>query len=256
MGQTTTVMRVRTVDADWIAQEAARRSTTPATVIGDLVDRYRQASLVLEAEAAAAHKRSDVDAQFDEFWAKYPRKTNKPPARRAWARLTVAQRRAALDAIALHVTLWRKRGTDVQFIPHPATWLNGHRFDDDPASLGVTYNERYDGLIDADYGDSVQWYLWCETCIAVTKEQSQILMMTYFTGDWDGTDTHRCIDGTTRTVSIERDFDPTFGFGPWWNEREQRVGRRSGAFRIAIRNGRAQSIRLRDLRGENCVVDA
>jgi hypothetical protein len=37
-----------------------------------------------------------------------------------------------------HATQWRKLGTELQFIPHPATWLNQRRWEDDVTALGDT----------------------------------------------------------------------------------------------------------------------
>ena len=72
-----------------------------------------------------------ADDGFDAFWQAYPNKKAKLDAQRAWKKLRpnaplqtriladVAQRR-------LHHKEWL-RG----FIPYPATYLNGHRWEDD-----------------------------------------------------------------------------------------------------------------------------
>ncbi|MBQ1096298.1 hypothetical protein KBY55_09400 [Streptomyces sp. b94] len=75
-----------------------------------------------------------ADTGFDEFWAAYPRKVAKGTARGAWAKalkrgisaehITAAATRAAAQ--------WRAAHTELRFIPHPATWLNGERYDDEP----------------------------------------------------------------------------------------------------------------------------
>ena len=69
---------------------------------------------------------------FDEFYAAYPRKVAKIVARRAWVK---AKDKPPLDAIlkALEAQkaseAWTKDGG--QYIPHPATWLNQGRWDDE-----------------------------------------------------------------------------------------------------------------------------
>lgn len=65
---------------------------------------------------------------FDEFWAAYPKRIGKADAQRAWAKASrvavPAHILAAAKAYALHPP------DDPRFIPNPATWLNGGRYDD------------------------------------------------------------------------------------------------------------------------------
>jgi len=75
---------------------------------------------------------------FGEFWKAYPRKTAKAAAERAWRSLTIAGTLPAVDVLLAAVTQaarspgWQKdRG---QFIPHPATWLTGRRWEDESPS--------------------------------------------------------------------------------------------------------------------------
>ena len=77
---------------------------------------------------------------FAAFWEAYPRKTAKPNAVNAFAKInpdeaTIA---AMLDAIARQKKspAWCKDGG--QYIPHPATWLNGRRWEDQPPEVGRT----------------------------------------------------------------------------------------------------------------------
>jgi hypothetical protein len=75
---------------------------------------------------------SDTDVWFADFWRTYPRKTSKRDARKAWAS---AVRRTGDPAVVLAGA--RRYAADPnlpeqQFIPHPATWLNGDRWDDGP----------------------------------------------------------------------------------------------------------------------------
>ena len=70
----------------------------------------------------------DEESGFNDFWAMYPRKVNKVTARRAWKRLSKTQRRAAMDDI---VAAQRFREVQqLQFVPHAATYLNQHRWED------------------------------------------------------------------------------------------------------------------------------
>jgi len=79
--------------------------------------------------------------EFDEFWTAYPRKCDKQRARKAWAKLRPPPLKAILDALAWQRELadWRKE--DGGFVPYPATYLNGRRWEDEPPKpqlFGVT----------------------------------------------------------------------------------------------------------------------
>lgn len=68
---------------------------------------------------------------FDEFWTAYPRKIAKAVARKAFARLTEEQQLDACKAIDDHLAYWKTKETELEFIPHPATWLNQERWEDE-----------------------------------------------------------------------------------------------------------------------------
>lgn len=69
-----------------------------------------------------------ADISFAEFWQVYPRKVGKDAARKSWGN---AVKRATIPDImaALARQVWP---VDRQFIPHPSTWLNQGRWQDDP----------------------------------------------------------------------------------------------------------------------------
>lgn len=68
---------------------------------------------------------------FEQFWKQYPRKIAKKAAERVWKRMTASEREAALQAIDKHAEYWRLKETSQEFIPHPSTWLNQGRWDDE-----------------------------------------------------------------------------------------------------------------------------
>lgn len=69
-------------------------------------------------------------ATFDDFWAQWPRKESKPSAVKAWDR---AVRRTPPDQIVAAARAYSDNPNrpEKQFIPHPATWLNGDRWADE-----------------------------------------------------------------------------------------------------------------------------
>jgi hypothetical protein len=76
---------------------------------------------------------------FATFWTAYPRKTGKAVALKAWQKL-----RPPIDRV-LAALEWQRASPDWlkdggQFIPHPATWLNGGRWDDEPPQPGPRYD--------------------------------------------------------------------------------------------------------------------
>lgn len=69
---------------------------------------------------------------FDEFWKAYPKKVAKPAAIKAWAKLSPNDEtfRKILESVKTQAASpdWIKDGG--QYIPHPATYLNGRRWED------------------------------------------------------------------------------------------------------------------------------
>ena len=68
-------------------------------------------------------------SEFDEFWRAYPRRVAKAEARKAWAQTESIRPPIGevIAAIRRSATQW----TDIRFVPHPATWLRGERWDDE-----------------------------------------------------------------------------------------------------------------------------
>lgn len=72
------------------------------------------------------------DPLFDEFWAAYPRKTDKSNARKAWDKAAKKTDPQVLIAAARALAAAKP---DLKFTAHPSTWLNGERWDDQPLTL-------------------------------------------------------------------------------------------------------------------------
>jgi hypothetical protein len=82
--------------------------------------------------------KSEVDAAFDEWYSLYPRKDSRPRALRAFR--TAAKEVSIEDIFAgLHrwIAHWTADGTATRFIPQPATWLNGDKWNDECPALVV-----------------------------------------------------------------------------------------------------------------------
>lgn len=68
-------------------------------------------------------------AEFEKFWSCYPRKEGKQKARAAFEKVT-APLDILLEALEQHKKSSQWCKDNGQFIPHPATWLNGKRWED------------------------------------------------------------------------------------------------------------------------------
>lgn len=71
---------------------------------------------------------------FDEFWAIYPRKIGKLDAQKSYDK---AIRLTTIDKIRTTAQNFAAQcnSSEPQFIPHPATWLNQGRWDDQPVAI-------------------------------------------------------------------------------------------------------------------------
>ena len=89
----------------------------------------------------------DVVDGFDDFWRTYPRKTGKAQAVKAWNKLKPDDHQQAIGILPDHVAYWHRVGTATQFIPHPATWLNGRRWEDElPSEKQTTARREAPGM--------------------------------------------------------------------------------------------------------------
>lgn len=74
------------------------------------------------------------DAGFEDFWKAYPRRVAKGQARTAWRAAVKVRAPSIIIAGAMRYAADPNlpTGADVQFIPHPATWLRAERWGDPP----------------------------------------------------------------------------------------------------------------------------
>lgn len=85
------------------------------------------------------------DPGFVGFWTTYPRKTHKHAAWEVWRRLKPSPEliQTILSALDRHTRSdqWQRDGG--RYIPHPATWLNGKRWEDElEVKTALTEAER------------------------------------------------------------------------------------------------------------------
>lgn len=76
--------------------------------------------------------------RFEKFWTAYPRKVGKGAAMKAWGKLVLTEDldRTILDALSSQIAsgLLDLR-ENMEFCPHPATWLNQRRWEDEVGAI-------------------------------------------------------------------------------------------------------------------------
>lgn len=75
---------------------------------------------------------SEYSPEFESFWTAYPRKEAKGSAFKAW------QKQKPPLSVCLSALAWQKKSDQWtkdagSFIPHPASWINARRWEDEPA---------------------------------------------------------------------------------------------------------------------------
>lgn len=120
----------------WIENPSERVSETVSKP--ETQQKQKQQQEQKQEQKASARAARSVGPQFEVFWETYPRKVAKADAEKAWRKIDPDQPlfeqimsglRLAVDSAG-----WRK--DNGQFVPHPATWLNGKRWTDMPAPSG------------------------------------------------------------------------------------------------------------------------
>lgn len=106
------------------------------------------------APVIAKPAKSDAMEGFAEFWMRYPKKKSKVDAEKAWAKLkpNAELRAEIMTALGQQVRShdWTKNAG--QYIPLPATWLNGRRWQDEsPQEASQELFSRHHGFADRDY---------------------------------------------------------------------------------------------------------
>ena len=76
----------------------------------------------------------DKDLWFSEFWKLYPRKVAKANAEKAFKKKCKSESDYTAIMRGLQNYIKSCKGKDSQYIAHPATWINGERWNDEESS--------------------------------------------------------------------------------------------------------------------------
>ena len=96
----------------------------------------------------------DFQKEANEIYSRYPRKVGKPIAIRAIVKALQSKPMAELLELTTKFAQ-ANIGADPQFIPHPSTWFNQERFNDDPSTWKI--NQRgsgYTQVVNRNLGNS------------------------------------------------------------------------------------------------------
>lgn len=109
-------------------RNAYRDASRDASVLCGVVSTSSSSSVLQE------EKRTAPPPLFQEFWRLYPRKVGKADALKTWLKLKPS---GELVAQMLTTLAWQKQQDawvkdGGQYVPHPASWLNAGRWDDEP----------------------------------------------------------------------------------------------------------------------------
>lgn len=116
----------------------------PSTTVND----RQQPSAIKEKDNKENKKKENE--QFARFWAAYPRHEAKAVALKAFEKVKPSEEllQKMLNAIEMQkkTAQWAENGG--QFVPHPATWLNQHRWEDEVKEYA---QQKRDALPAQDY---------------------------------------------------------------------------------------------------------
>lgn len=88
----------------------------------------------------SAEEKGEYTSEFEEFWSGYPKKKAKSKAYEAWQKIRNRPQVLILQAVQAQSKTpdWTRDGG--QYIPHPATWLNQRRWEDEVTLPGLSSN--------------------------------------------------------------------------------------------------------------------
>jgi len=111
-----------------------------------LKDIYAQPEEVIPEKPKKAKKEKEAPnlEQFELFWQAYPKKKAKDAARKAWLKIKLDEQLLAIILTAIETAKksnqWMK--DNEQYIPLPASWLNGKRWEDEYMEGGATNGRK------------------------------------------------------------------------------------------------------------------
>jgi hypothetical protein len=116
-------------------------------------NQYNKKTIIIPPSPPKGERDTDLDVWFSEFWTEYPKKVAKQNALKAWKKIKpdAPLMAAIMTSLKRWKTSYEWLRDGGRFIPYPATWLNGRRWEDEIQETRTTlpaqeYHQR-------DYSD-------------------------------------------------------------------------------------------------------
>jgi len=77
---------------------------------------------------------------FEQFWINWPKKVAKKKAEHAWSKLTLLEKREAMEALPKHLRYWQIKQTEIDYIERETKNVVGS---DDLQSNRVSFANNY-----------------------------------------------------------------------------------------------------------------
>ena len=92
-----------------------------------------------ERESEETETETETERRFEEFWKKYPKHVSRETAKKAFGKQKInGEFQAILDDIEAKSKSQQWLKNSGEFIPHPATYLNQRRWEDEkPVDQGL-----------------------------------------------------------------------------------------------------------------------
>ena len=74
---------------------------------------------------------SSKDITFEQFYKLYPRRVGRFLAEKSFKKLSVKDKFDAYNGLINYIKVWKANETEKQFIPHPSTFINQRRWEDE-----------------------------------------------------------------------------------------------------------------------------
>lgn len=147
--ETTSQGTLVTVEKSWLYVIVKEKTTSETTSERPASDQQTTRETEEKSHAVPPKKSAriseDYSPEFETFWQQYPRHVAKKSAYKAWRAInpksdtpTQADQEAILQDIAAR--LGRGEWQDASYIPHPATYLNGRRWEDEAPKTDTVRN--------------------------------------------------------------------------------------------------------------------
>lgn len=129
--------------------ESGERAMPGTTLLTKSSQVLTKSSPIVEesrVEKKRVEEKKEYPKEFVEFWQAYPKKSGKKAALKAWKKLNPPLAKC-LSTLSWQVKTDQWSKDKGQYIPEPATWINGEKWEDEPLRMNAT---QYRDLSDAE----------------------------------------------------------------------------------------------------------